>query len=182
MEDILTTVDQLRASVKREDVLVVWGGSNNISGNNMREAISNVSDFVKNSPESNIILMNAPHRHDLIPNSCVNKEVAKYNRLMRKVVKQNTNIQFLELDLDRSHFTNHGMHMNSKGKDQSSQHLAKLIGVIFDLPQPPPIPIPWELTSPGPSNTESHAEDTEGSTIQHRRKCPRQKHPDFLWL
>jgi hypothetical protein len=26
MEDILTTVDQLKASVKREDVLVVWGG------------------------------------------------------------------------------------------------------------------------------------------------------------
>jgi hypothetical protein len=104
MEDILTTVDQLKASVKREDVLVVWGGSNNISRNNTGDAISNTSEFVKNSSVSNIVLMNAPHRHDLIPNSCVNKEVAKYNRLMRKVAKQNSNIQFLELDLDRSHF------------------------------------------------------------------------------
>jgi hypothetical protein len=148
----------------------------------MREAITNVSDFVKNSSESNIILMNAPHRHDLIPNSCVNKEVAKYNRLMRKVAKQNTNIQFLELDLNRSHFTNHGMHMNSKGKDQSSQHLAQLIGLTFDIPQPPPIPITWKLTSPDPLSAESHTEDMEGSTTQHRRKCPKLKHPDFLYL
>jgi len=138
----------------------------------MRDAITNVTHFAKNSLELNIILMNAPHRHDLIPNSCVNKEVAKYNKLMRKVAKQNTNIQFLELDLNRLHFTNHGMHMNSKGKDRSSQHLAQLIGLTFDLHQLPPISVPWKLTSLGPLNAESHAEDMEGSTIQHRRKCP----------
>jgi hypothetical protein len=115
MEDIVT-VDELRSSVKKEDVLIVWGGSNDISKNNSMQAISNMSVFVKNSSESNVILINAPHRHDLIPNSCVNKEEAKYNRLMKKVVKQNPNIQLLELELDRSHFTNHGMHTNSKGQ------------------------------------------------------------------
>jgi hypothetical protein len=90
-----------------------------------------------------------PHRHDLIPHSCVNKEVAKYNRLMKKVVKQFPNIQFLDLDLDRSHFTNHGMHLNSEGKNQTSKYLVELTDLIFDQPQPPPIPIPWELTNPG---------------------------------
>jgi hypothetical protein len=181
MEDILTTVDELRSSVKKEDVLVVWGGSNDISKNNSRQAISNMSDFVKNSSGSNVIVINAPHRHDLIPNSCVNKEVAKFNRLMKKVIKQNPNIQLLELELDRSHFTNHGMHMNSKGKDQASQHLAKLIDSIIDIPHPPPIPIPWELTSPELANTDPYQDNMEGNTIQHRRRCPRMKHPDFLW-
>jgi hypothetical protein len=172
MEEILTTIDELRASVKREDILIVWGGSNNISKNNMRESISSISAFVKTSSESNILLINAPHRHDLIPNLCVNKEVAKYNRLMKIVAKQNPNIQFLDLDLDRSHFTNHGMHMNSKGKDQTSQHLAELIELIFDLPQPPPIPIPWELTSPRLSNTDSYQTDKQPpdvSVIQMRK-------------
>jgi hypothetical protein len=64
MEEILTTVDEVRASVRIEDVLIVWGGSNNISKNNTKEAISSVSDFAKNSSESNIILINAPYRHD----------------------------------------------------------------------------------------------------------------------
>lgn len=182
MEDILTTVDQLRVTTKREDVLVVWGGSNNINRNNMRKAISDVFNLVKNNLEHNIILMNAPHRHDLIPNSCVNKEVIKYNKLVRKIAKQNSNTQFLEFNLDRSHFTNHGMHMNLKGKEQVSLHLAKLIDQMFDSPQPHPIPIPWEQTSLDPPNSESHTEDTEGNINQHRRKCPKQKHPDFLWL
>jgi hypothetical protein len=142
-----------------------------------------MSDFVKNSSESIVIVINAPHRHDLIPNSCVNKEVAKYeyNRLMKKVVKQNPNIQLLELELDRSHFMNHGMHVNSKGKDQASQHLANLIDLITDIPQPPPIPIPWEPTTPDLNNTDPYQDNTEGNTIQHRRKCPRMKDPDFLW-
>ena len=98
----------------------------------MREATSNVSDLVKGSIDTNIVLINAPHRHDLIPESCVNKEVWNYNRLMRKVAKLNTNVQFLEVDLDRSHFTRHGMHMDSKGKDILSQQLAKQIDQIFN--------------------------------------------------
>jgi hypothetical protein len=165
MEEILTTVDEPRVSVKREDILIVWGGSHNISNNNMREAISSVSDLAKTSSESNIILINAPHWQDLIPNSCVNKQLAKYNRLMKKIVKQNPNIQFLDLDPDKSHFTNHSMHMNSKGKDQTSQHLAELIKLIFNLPQPPPIPIPWELTSPGLYNTDSYQIDKQAPDV-----------------
>jgi hypothetical protein len=144
-------------------------------------AISNVSDLVKRSLDTNIVLINAPHRHDLIPTLCVNKEVWKYNRLLRKVAKLNTNIQFLELDLDRSHFTSHGMHINSKGKDQLSQQLAKQIDLIFNKPQFPPISIPWELTNPELTNTDPRDVNTNGNSIQHRRKCPRLKHPDFLW-
>jgi hypothetical protein len=72
---------------------------------------------VKESKDANTVLINAPHRHNLIPESCVNKEVWKYNRLMRKVAKLYTNVQLLEVDLNRSHFTRHGMHINSKGKD-----------------------------------------------------------------
>jgi hypothetical protein len=34
MKDILTTVNEVRKSLKSEDLLVVWGGSNNISKNN----------------------------------------------------------------------------------------------------------------------------------------------------
>jgi hypothetical protein len=113
MKVITTTANEERKSLKSEDMLVIWGGSNNISKNNMKEAISNVSELVKESEDANIVFINAPHRHDLTPESCVNKEVWKYNRLMRKVVKQHTNVRFLEADLDRSYFTRHGTHMNS---------------------------------------------------------------------
>jgi hypothetical protein len=181
MKGISTTTNEERKSLKSEDVLVIWGGSNNISKNSMREAISNVSELVKESKDANIVLINAPHRHDLIPESCVNKEVWKYNTLMRKVAKLYTNVKFMEADPDRSHFTRHGMHMNLKGKDFLSHQLAKQIDLIFNKPQSPPIPIPWELSNPELINADSHDLNTDGNSIQHRRKCPRLKHPDFLW-
>ena len=96
MKVITTTANEERKSLKSEDVLVIWGGSNNISKNNMREAISNASELVKESKEANIVLISVPHRHDLVLESCVNKEVWKYNRLMRKVVEQYTNVKFKE--------------------------------------------------------------------------------------
>ena len=50
MEEILTTANELRTSVMKEDILIIWGGSNNISRNNTKEAISSVSDFAKINP------------------------------------------------------------------------------------------------------------------------------------
>jgi hypothetical protein len=138
---ISTTANEERKSLKSEDLLVIWGGTNNISKTNVREAVSNVSDLAQESKNTNIVLINAPHRHDLIPESCVNKE---YNRLMRKVAKLYTNVHFLKADLDRSHFTRHGMHMNSKGKDFLSHQLTEQIDLIFNKSQSPHIPIPWE--------------------------------------
>jgi hypothetical protein len=181
MKVITTTANEERKSLKSDDVIVIWGGSNNISKNNTREAISNVSEFVKESKDANIVLINAPHRHDLIPESCVNKEVWNFNRLMRKVAKLNTNVQLMKVDLDRSHFTRHGMHMHSKGKDFLSHQLAKQINLIFNQPQSSPISIPWKLPNPELSNAESHDLNMDSNLIQHRRKCPRLKHPDFLW-
>jgi hypothetical protein len=166
MVEILATANKLRETAERDDVLIVWGGSNNISRNNMREAITNATDFVKNSRQSNIILMSAPHRHDLTQSSCVNKEVARFNSLMRKVIKQNSNTHFLEINSDRSHFTTHGMHMNSKCKDLTAQLLAKHIGSMTDPPQPPPpISIPWEMKSADvPTAMESSEEEDKPAT------------------
>jgi hypothetical protein len=126
--------------LKSKDVLVIWGGSNNVSSNNTREAITNVSELVKENKDVNIVLINAPHRHDLIPDSCVNEEVLKYNRLMRKVTKLHSHL--LQVDLDRSHFTKHGMHMKSRGKYILSHQLAMQIDLIFNKSQFPPVSFP----------------------------------------
>jgi len=71
--------------------------------------------------------------------------------------------------------------MNSKGKDLLTHYLAKQIDLIFNQPQSSLIPIPWELSNPELNNADSQDLNTEGTSIQRRRKCPRLKHPDFLW-
>jgi spore coat polysaccharide biosynthesis predicted glycosyltransferase SpsG len=80
-----TNANEERKSLKSRDVLVICGGSNN-----MREAVSVVSELVKGSKDVNIVLINAPHRHCLMSESSVNKEVRRYNRVMSKVMKLHT--------------------------------------------------------------------------------------------
>jgi hypothetical protein len=61
----------------------------------------------------NIILINSLPRHDLMPTSCVNKEVNKFNRQLKKIVKLHRNDNFLNIEC---HFTKHGQHLLIKTK------------------------------------------------------------------
>jgi len=60
----------------------------------------------------NLVIMKVPLRHDLMPTSCVNKEVQ-----IEKRVKAYPNTKLFNLDLDRSYYTAHGQHLNSSGKE-----------------------------------------------------------------
>jgi len=61
--------------------------------------------------------MEVPYRHDLIQDSCVNKKVDKFNRIIRKHIKVHKNAKVLKVSLDRKAFTKHGQHMNEMGKE-----------------------------------------------------------------
>jgi RNase H-fold protein (predicted Holliday junction resolvase) len=98
------------------DVLIVWGGSNDISRNNTKEAINQLRKFSEQKTSVKLVIMKVPLRHDLMPSSCVNNEVIKFNRQIEKRVKPYPNVKLLDLDLDRSYYTTHGQHLNSSGK------------------------------------------------------------------
>ena len=181
MKDITTTAYEERKKMNCDDVLVLWGGSNDISTNNMRNAITEVFELVKDSKETNIVLISAPHRNDLNPDSCVNKEVCKYNRFMKKLVKLNTSVNYFETDLERSHFTKCGFHLNSMGKDLLVQQLAIQIDLILNKPKSPPISTYWETPYSVCTSDTYYDLVKDSNLLQQRRKCPRQKHPDFLW-
>jgi len=78
--------EELR-SLKCDDFVVVWGGANDISKNNTKEAFKLLSEFMTEHNELNVALINSPHRHDLLPNLCVNYEVKKFNKQLNKIVK-----------------------------------------------------------------------------------------------
>jgi len=88
--------------------------------------------------------MKAPPRHDLIPSSCVNSEVLKFNRQMEKKMKSYYNVKLFDTDYDRIFFTSQGQHLNSLGKKLISSELAIVIKDLFVKQHPTPICIPWE--------------------------------------
>jgi len=75
MKEIVNTARNEIKALQSDDLVVMWGGANDIRKNNMREAMKLVSNFVDTNQELNIVLINSPYRHDLIPESCVNNEV-----------------------------------------------------------------------------------------------------------
>ena len=68
--------------------------------------------------------MDVPHRYDLEQISCVNKEVEKYNRRIRKHMKVFENTEVIKIDLDRRGFTKLDRHMNAKGKELMAKRIA----------------------------------------------------------
>jgi hypothetical protein len=88
MEFIKDTSREKLHQLTKNDVVVVWGGSNYIARNNSIREMKNILEFVMNANHTNVITMSAPHRHDLIRNSCVNKEVEAFNRKLCKRLKR----------------------------------------------------------------------------------------------
>jgi hypothetical protein len=56
----------------KNDVIVFWGVTNDISKSNTKEGLKHVLNFVMNNKHTNIILISTPHRHDLAEWSCIN--------------------------------------------------------------------------------------------------------------
>jgi hypothetical protein len=60
MKVIVDTVKEDIGKLKSDDVIVVWGGQNNIGKVNSKEESRHVCSFVKNNLTVNIIVMTAP--------------------------------------------------------------------------------------------------------------------------
>ena len=112
MGSIVGTTKEDIKTLKSDDVVILWGGSNDIGKNNSKEALKHLCNFIKNNQKVNIVVMTAPPRHDLLPSSCVNSEVISYNKQLRNRIKQYNNVKILETDLERKYFTKHGLHLN----------------------------------------------------------------------
>jgi len=70
--------DTCRVKVQQlteRDVVVLWGGSNDIARNNKTAGMKHLLEFVTNANHTNINLVSAPHRYHLMRNTCVNVEV-----------------------------------------------------------------------------------------------------------
>jgi hypothetical protein len=107
---------------------------------NTKEAINQLCKFSEEKTTVDLMIMKAPLRHDLMPSSCVNNEVIKFNRQIEKRVKSYPNAKLF--DLDRSYYTTHGQHLNSSGKELIANKLAILIKDMLVKKQLIPIHMP----------------------------------------
>jgi len=146
------------------------GGANDISKQNSQEVLKQLSEFAKKVQDVNVLVMTAPMRHDLMPSSCVNSEVVRFNRLLKNRMKLYTKIKILDTYLNRDCFTKHGQHMNSSDKDQLIMNLVDVTESITVQSSGSNIELQWECENQVSKNDEG--ELSKPQLNKRQRKNP----------
>jgi hypothetical protein len=156
MRTILSSMQADIKKLKRNNIVVVWGGANDIGRNNSRDALTHLCNFIEDNQHVNIIVLTAPHRHDLIASSCVNVEVNNYNRRLIKRMVPFKNVKILATSLERKYFTRHGMHLNALGKERVARGTAMVIRSFRRRNKTPLTSLDWKdgTSVPDPSGIE----------------------------
>jgi hypothetical protein len=66
LEVITNAADKAIGKLAREDMIVVCRSSNDIGKNASTDSLRRIPNFVESRKHSNIMIMNAPHRYNLI--------------------------------------------------------------------------------------------------------------------
>jgi lysophospholipase L1-like esterase len=105
-------------SLGRKDVIVINGGSNDIVNNNTKRngILVMITQFMQKYNNTNIIVVNIPHRHDLAKASRANFEIQAFNAKLSKIANSCRHVSLVAKDFNGKHFTKHGLHLNNARK------------------------------------------------------------------
>jgi len=104
--------------------------------------MKHILDLALHVSNTNVIILSAPHRHDLIKDSCVNREVEVFNRKLRNRLKCLRKVELIEVPNERDLYTKHGQHLNSSGKEVMANKIALTIESVVKR-RVDPISIKW---------------------------------------
>jgi hypothetical protein len=85
-----------------------------------------------NATHTNVTVMSAPHRHDLMRNSCVNNEVEVFNSKLHKRLQKFEKVEVIDVVSERNFYTKHGQHLNSEGKESMAKRIATTIECLLN--------------------------------------------------
>jgi hypothetical protein len=92
-----------------------------------------------------MIIIDELHRFGLETSSFVNKEVNDFNRKLNKIINPYDHTSQLHLNMQRQHFTKHGMHMKGSGNYRISGLLAlRIMELLTAHHLGTPITLPWK--------------------------------------
>ena len=103
---------------KRDDAIVVLGGTNNVPADEVGTCIRRIGNLIKEVSEVNqtaqIIVSEIPIRFDEVS---LNQNIEKINIFIRHVCTKSDRMHSMNLDhFSRSHFARDGLHFSEKGK------------------------------------------------------------------
>jgi hypothetical protein len=172
MEGITKLAKQEITTLTKKDMIVIWGGANDIARNEANNALTHIINYVESRKHTNVLIVTVPTRFDLISTSCVNKEVITYNTKVTKWMKQSKHVKLINCDLQRKCFTRHGMHMNLTGKELMSQRITEHINELFSKKETSTITLQWkqEMDKRTALTREYDPETNTNASIDHKQE------------
>jgi lysophospholipase L1-like esterase len=139
LENIIKLADGEISALGKSDAVIVMGGANDINKNETIIGLAHLRKFVEDRKNTNIMVVPAPHRYDLLGSSCVNREIVVFNRELLRVVKSVGNVKIVQTNLNRDDFTRHGLHLNLSGKEKVATLIGESIKQLIPRKKAPPI-------------------------------------------
>jgi hypothetical protein len=133
IHNIISAMSSTIQHLNKSDILVLWGGANDIYQNNIRNALKCIACFLDEVNNTNDIILSIPLRHDLPIWSCVNIGIRAFNRMLTKIAKPHKHATVVKVDLGRQCYTKQGQHLNLVGKGLIASCLAKDITNIINM-------------------------------------------------
>ena len=91
-------------------------------------------------------------------------------------------MKILDSEVQREHFTRHGLHMNTVGKELMAQRIMDHIRKALLVRKAPPIILKWrqDLTESGQEGIKAQEKVTYSRTSGRKRKQPATRGDDFF--
>ena len=81
----------------------------------------------------------------MVEYSCVNRAIQVFNGKLKKIATSFNYVTILECNYNREYFTNHGVHLNGRGKRLVSKQLASEISKLTAIEAIAPISLGWKV-------------------------------------
>ena len=148
LKEVTSAVRELTQDFTNDDSVIILGGTNNISEIAMESEINGVVENILPLSKNMKVIMSAiPVRYD---KPDLNQKIFQANDGMLKTLnsfedckRENIAFNFFGERLDRSHFTKHGLHMISKGKNMCKRY-CELLVQLHGLVTPPKLNF-WQM-------------------------------------
>jgi hypothetical protein len=108
------------------DVILISGGTNDIDkpDGKVNELLAKMIQFILKYNNTNILIINLPHRHDLASSATTNSRIRSYNMKLKHFTQAFKHVSIVEMSSERNNYTRHGLHMNNVGKEKLARQIA----------------------------------------------------------
>jgi hypothetical protein len=195
---VLSNENELKNLGKKYSI-VINGGTNDLdmNGGSIKGILASMIQFCQKYDNTNIIVVNMPHRCDLTNTAKTNIHIQTYNNRLLTMLKKFKHVTLTEMPISRGHFTRQGLHLNKRGKEWLAKQIAANIETSVKLANrtDPAIPLMWKEEETNLNSLEASTNSTQASNKQNSmfcndptpristrlRKAPATKTNDFLW-